>query len=70
MNSTDGDLPFEGKNKCLVVTVNTTSKDKIGWLRAVVLGSNDGIISVSSIMLGVATAHALRSNILLPGSLA
>jgi VIT1/CCC1 family predicted Fe2+/Mn2+ transporter len=39
--------------------------DRIGWLRAAVLGANDGIISVSSIMLGVATANALRSNILL-----
>lgn len=42
-------------------------QDRIGWLRAAVLGANDGIISVSSIMLGVATAHALRSNILLSG---
>jgi len=41
--------------------------DRIGWLRAAVLGANDGIISVSSIMLGVATANALRSNILLSG---
>jgi VIT1/CCC1 family predicted Fe2+/Mn2+ transporter len=41
--------------------------DRIGWLRAAVLGANDGIISVSSIMLGVATAHALRSSILLSG---
>ena len=41
--------------------------DKIGWLRAAVLGANDGIISVASIMLGVATAHAPRSNVLLSG---
>jgi len=41
--------------------------DRIGWLRAAVLGANDGIISVSSIMLGVATAHAIRSNVLLSG---
>ncbi len=42
-------------------------QDRIGWLRAAVLGANDGIISVSSILLGVATAHAERSNIILAG---
>jgi hypothetical protein len=31
---------------------------RIGWLRAAVLGANDGILSTSSLLLGVATAHA------------
>lgn len=42
-------------------------QDRIGWLRAAVLGANDGVISVSSIMLGVTSAHASRASILLSG---
>jgi VIT1/CCC1 family predicted Fe2+/Mn2+ transporter len=37
----------------------------VGWLRAAVLGANDGIISTSSLVLGVAAAHAAHRNILL-----
>lgn len=37
----------------------------IGWLRAAVLGANDGIISTSSLVLGVAAAHAAHRNIVL-----
>lgn len=37
----------------------------IGWLRAAVLGANDGIISTSSLVLGVAAAHAAHGNIVL-----
>lgn len=36
-----------------------------GWLRAAVLGANDGIISTSSLVLGVAAAHAAHGHILL-----
>jgi len=32
--------------------------DRIGWLRAAVLGANDGIVSTASLVLGVAAAHA------------
>jgi vacuolar iron transporter family protein len=39
----------------------------IGWLRAAVLGANDGIISTSSLIIGIATAHASHHNILLTG---
>ena len=39
----------------------------IGWLRASVLGANDGIVSTASLILGVAAAHASHSNILLTG---
>ncbi|MES1988595.1 MAG: VIT family protein, partial [Pseudomonadota bacterium] len=39
----------------------------IGWLRAAVLGANDGIISTSSLIIGIATAHATHNNILLTG---
>lgn len=40
---------------------------RIGWLRAAVLGANDGIVSTSSLVLGVAAAHATRSNVLVAG---
>jgi VIT1/CCC1 family predicted Fe2+/Mn2+ transporter len=40
---------------------------RIGWLRAAVLGANDGIVSTSSLVLGVAAAHATHSNILVAG---
>jgi VIT1/CCC1 family predicted Fe2+/Mn2+ transporter len=40
---------------------------RIGWLRATVLGANDGILSTSSLVLGVAAAHATHSNVLVAG---
>src|SRR5579863_6652533 len=40
---------------------------RVGWLRAAVLGANDGILSTASLLLGVAAAHATRSNVLLAG---
>jgi VIT1/CCC1 family predicted Fe2+/Mn2+ transporter len=40
---------------------------RIGWLRAAVLGANDGILSTSSLVLGVAAAHASSSNVLVAG---
>ena len=40
---------------------------RIGWLRAAVLGANDGIVSTASLMVGVAAASASHSNILLTG---
>ena len=41
--------------------------DRIGWLRAAVLGTNDGIVSTASLLLGVAAAHATHSGILVAG---
>jgi vacuolar iron transporter family protein len=38
--------------------------DRIGWLRAAVLGANDGIVSTASLIVGVAAAGASPSNIL------
>ena len=38
-----------------------------GWLRAAVLGANDGVLSISSLMLGVAEAHTSSSGILVAG---
>lgn len=40
---------------------------RVGWLRAAVLGANDGILSTSSLVLGVATARATHNNVLLAG---
>src|SRR5260370_41014589 len=40
---------------------------RIAWLRAAVLGANDGILSTSSLLLGVAAAHATHSNVLVAG---
>src|SRR3954470_7921043 len=39
----------------------------VGWLRAAVLGANDGIVSTASLVLGVAAAHATRNDVLLAG---
>jgi len=41
--------------------------DRIGWLRAAVLGANDGIVSTASLVLGVAAAGAARGDVLLAG---
>jgi VIT1/CCC1 family predicted Fe2+/Mn2+ transporter len=40
---------------------------RIGWLRAAVLGANDGIVSTSSLVLGVAAAQATHTNVLVAG---
>ena len=40
---------------------------RIGWLRAAVLGANDGIVSTASLIIGVAAAHASQATILLTG---
>jgi VIT1/CCC1 family predicted Fe2+/Mn2+ transporter len=40
---------------------------RIGWLRAAVLGANDGIVSTASLVVGVAAAGSGRSEILLAG---
>lgn len=41
--------------------------DRIGWLRAAVLGANDGIVSTASLVVGVAAASTSPGNILLTG---
>ncbi len=40
----------------------------MGWLRAAVLGANDGIVSTASLILGVAAAHASAQGVLIAGS--
>ncbi len=41
--------------------------DRIGWLRAAVLGANDGIVSTASLVIGVAAAQATRDDVLIAG---
>jgi len=41
--------------------------DRIGWLRAAVLGANDGIVSTASLIVGVAASHAASGEILVAG---
>ena len=41
--------------------------ERIGWLRAAVLGANDGIVSTASLIVGVAAAAATKGDILLAG---
>jgi len=40
---------------------------RLGWLRAAVLGANDGVLSTSSLIIGVASAHGSHANILVAG---
>ncbi|WP_223487015.1 VIT family protein [Pseudomonas sp. A-RE-19] len=41
--------------------------DRIGWLRAAVLGANDGIVSTASLLIGVAAANASHTTLLVTG---
>ena len=40
---------------------------RVGWLRAAVLGANDGIVSTASLIIGVAAASATQENIIIAG---
>jgi VIT1/CCC1 family predicted Fe2+/Mn2+ transporter len=41
--------------------------ERIGWLRAAVLGANDGVVSTASLVVGVAAAEATRQDVLVAG---
>ncbi|MBS1790647.1 MAG: VIT family protein [Acidobacteria bacterium] len=41
--------------------------ERIGWLRAAVLGANDGIVSTASLVVGIAASHASRNAVLVAG---
>jgi VIT1/CCC1 family predicted Fe2+/Mn2+ transporter len=52
------------------VAVNKVGRHRTGrtgWLRAAVLGANDGILSISSLVIGVAAAHASQGSIVVAG---
>src|SRR6187402_175065 len=42
--------------------------ERIGWLRAAVLGANDGIVSTASLVIGIAAASASKGDIFLVGA--
>ena len=42
--------------------------NRVGWMRAAVLGANDGLLSTASLVLGVAAAHGTRSSVLVAGA--
>jgi vacuolar iron transporter family protein len=41
--------------------------NRVGWLRAAVLGANDGVLSTASLVLGVAAANGSHSSVLVAG---
>ena len=41
--------------------------ERIGWLRAAVMGANDGIVSTASLVVGVAAAQVARGDVLIAG---
>jgi vacuolar iron transporter family protein len=52
------------------MTIPRTERHRIqtiGWLRASVLGANDGIVSTSSLLIGVAASHAPHNSVLIAG---
>ncbi len=50
------------------MTYNKEHKaDRIGWIRAVVLGANDGIVSTSSLIVGVAASNVASQNLFIVG---
>ena len=52
------------------MTIPLTERHRIqtiGWLRASVLGANDGIVSTSSLLIGVAASHAPHNSVLIAG---
>lgn len=51
----------------LKLHVERHAVSRIGWLRAAVLGANDGIISTASLIVGVASANASSNDVLLTG---
>jgi VIT1/CCC1 family predicted Fe2+/Mn2+ transporter len=50
-----------------IILPESHKSERIGWLRAAVLGANDGVVSTSSLIVGVAAANTGHNNILLSG---
>jgi VIT1/CCC1 family predicted Fe2+/Mn2+ transporter len=51
----------------MVLPVEPHRTERIGWLRAAVLGANDGIISIASLMVGVAAAASSNRDVIVAG---
>ena len=50
-----------------MIHVERHRSERIGWLRAAVLGANDGIVSTASLVVGVAAAHSASHEVLVAG---
>jgi hypothetical protein len=61
-SSLRADAPVEG-----VKAVAEEAGDRIGWLRAAVLGANEGIVSTASLIIGVAAASGQTKGIVVAG---
>jgi VIT1/CCC1 family predicted Fe2+/Mn2+ transporter len=59
--------PYEGMSRLHLLAESHTVA-RIGWLRAAVLGANDGIVSTASLIVGVAAASAARADVLIAGA--
>ena len=60
-------LPFRMPLRVPAGQIERNRTGRTGWLRAAVLGANDGILSTSSLILGVAAAHGSHGSILVGG---
>ncbi len=56
-----------GTRRAIRIHAERHNGDRIGWLRAAVLGANDGIVSTASLVLGVAAAGADHRTVLMTG---
>ncbi len=63
----DTSAPIEKARKMPGRNKERHRADRVGWLRAAVLGANDGIVSTASLVLGVAAAHGTPTNVLVAG---
>jgi len=63
----DYTLPVENLTARCPPTTSNIARTVSGWLRAAVLGANDGIVSTASLLLGVAAASAARNDVLVAG---
>ena len=60
-------MKLSGTSKMPAHRIERHRTGRIAWLRAAVLGANDGIVSTASLMLGVAAAHATHGNVMVAG---
>jgi vacuolar iron transporter family protein len=58
---------LRGKEKMPARQIEQHRAARTGWLRAAVLGANDGLLSTASLVLGVAAANGSRSSVLIAG---
>ena len=60
-------FPFEARRSMPVQQIERHRAGRTGWLRAAVLGANDGLLSTASLVMGVAAGNGSRSNVLIAG---